>query len=414
MRTACSAWHTVDVSAARKPTRANSASVIDVIATPTITGTTDAARDAESRSLSIMREKRMVKTGPSVFTVCTNLTLTLIRLHRYVTSEPTITAATGSTVTARARADESDESSQILPRAHVLAIDARYATTPPAAATSCCSTASVIGNGNDRRISFVVIDVTADVPYHTSSRPTRRAVRGRQSDVTRCTMCGAAAQSSASWATAATASRKVYSGVVIAGGDDGEEHVRHPGALRQRGADHAAAAPSRARQLFPVARHAPPRGPPHSERTLQRASLEIAHLPARARAGPRRLIAEKTAHARAVSAHATPRLAHARAKTPRTDAPPAPRRADSTMAEINKGSYCYKITGKKGALKATAFGEVAEGMPECTAATMAELEAAMYAAVKEKSGKETFTYSCDCVTPKAALFMADIDTVKAM
>ena len=221
MRTACSAWHTVDVSAARKPTRANSASVIDVIATPTITGTTDAARDAESRSLSMTREKRMVKTGPSVFTVCTNLTLTLIRLHRYVTSEPTITAATGSTVTARARADESDESSQILPRAHVLAIDARYATTPPAAATSCCSTASVIGNGNDRRISFVVIDVTADVPYHTRSRPTRRAVRGRQSDVTRCTMCGAAAQSSASWATAATASRKVYSGVVIAGGDDG-------------------------------------------------------------------------------------------------------------------------------------------------------------------------------------------------
>ncbi len=92
MRTACSAWHTVDVSAARKPTRANSASVIDVIATPTITGTTDAARDAESRSLSMTREKRMVKTGPSVFTVCTNLTLTLIRLHRYVTSEPTITA----------------------------------------------------------------------------------------------------------------------------------------------------------------------------------------------------------------------------------------------------------------------------------------------------------------------------------
>ena len=229
MRTACSAWHTVDVSAARKPTRANSASVIDVIATPTITGTTDAERDAESRSLSMTREKRMVKTGPSVFTVCTNLTLTLIRLHRYVTSEPTITAATGSTVTARARADESDESSQILPRAHVLAIDARYATTPPAAATSCCSTASVIGNGNDRRISFVVIDVTADVPYHTSSRPTRRAVRGRQSDVTRCTMCGAAAQSSASWATAATASRKVYSGVVIAGGDDGEQErcVRH-------------------------------------------------------------------------------------------------------------------------------------------------------------------------------------------
>ena len=229
MRTACSAWHTVDVSAARKPTRANSASVIDVIATPTITGTTDAERDAESRSLSMTREKRMVKTGPSVFTVCTNLTLTLIRLHRYVTSEPTITAATGSTVTARARADESDESSQILPRAHVLAIDARYATTPPAAATSCCSTASVIGNGNDRRISFVVIDVTADVPYHTRSRPTRRAVRGRQSDVTRCTMCGAAAQSSASWATAATASRKVYSGVVIAGGDDGEQErcVRH-------------------------------------------------------------------------------------------------------------------------------------------------------------------------------------------
>ena len=47
MRNACSAWHTVDVSAARKPTRANSASVIDVIATPTITGTTDAARDAD-------------------------------------------------------------------------------------------------------------------------------------------------------------------------------------------------------------------------------------------------------------------------------------------------------------------------------------------------------------------------------
>ena len=42
-------------------------------------------------------------------------------------------------------------------------------------------------------------------------------MRGRQSDVARCTMCGAAAQSSASWATAATASRKVYSGVVIAG-----------------------------------------------------------------------------------------------------------------------------------------------------------------------------------------------------
>ena len=286
MSTACSAWHTVDVSAARKPTRANSASVIDVIATPTITGTTDAERDAESRSLSMTREKRMVKTGPSVFTVCTNLTLTLIRLHRYVTSEPTITAATGSTVTARARADESDESSQILPRAHVLAIDARYATTPPAAATSCCSTASVIGNGNDRRISFVVIDVTADVPYHTSSRPTRRAVRGRQSDVTRCTMCGAAAQSSASWATAATASRKVYSGVVIAGGDAGSS-VRHPGRssatwcrLTEFGLASA--------QRFPCcASAASPRGPHAFQITLQRgARSKFRTSPLRAATGP--------------------------------------------------------------------------------------------------------------------------------
>ena len=84
------------------------------------------------------------------------------------------------------------------------------------------------------------------------------------------------------------------------------------------------------------------------------------------------------------------------------------------MAEVKKGSYHYKCTKGK-TWTAKAFGDMADGMPECSGATMQELEAAMYAAVKEASGKEApFTYACDAVTPKTALFTADIDTVTVL
>ena len=51
---------------------------------------------------------------------------------------------------------------------------------------------------------------------------------------------------------------------------------------------------------------------------------------------------------------------------------------------MQAGVYHYKIDTK--GLKATAYGDMAEDMPECTGASMHELEKAMYEACKAKSG----------------------------
>ena len=50
-------------------------------------------------------------------------------------------------------------------------------------------------------------------------------------------------------------------------------------------------------------------------------------------------------------------------------------------------------------------------MPECSGATMTELEAAMVAACTEAAGEKFkgFNYQCDMVTPKVALFTASPD-----
>ena len=64
------------------PDMANSASVIEVSATPRMTGHTDRQRVAGSRSPSSACEKAMVKTGPSVLTVWTNETDDIMRAQR--------------------------------------------------------------------------------------------------------------------------------------------------------------------------------------------------------------------------------------------------------------------------------------------------------------------------------------------
>ena len=77
-----------------------------------------------------------------------------------------------------------------------------------------------------------------------------------------------------------------------------------------------------------------------------------------------------------------------------------------------KGTYHYKCTAGA-SWKATPFGEMAEGMPECEAPNMYELEKAMVAACHEASGMPGFNFACDFVTPKVALFTACIGTAKA-
>ena len=78
-----------------------------------------------------------------------------------------------------------------------------------------------------------------------------------------------------------------------------------------------------------------------------------------------------------------------------------------------KGVYHYKCAASGSAWKATAFGDMAEDMPECEGASMYELEKAMVAACSEASGMPGFNYACDFVTPKTVLFTACIGTAKA-
>ena len=74
------------------------------------------------------------------------------------------------------------------------------------------------------------------------------------------------------------------------------------------------------------------------------------------------------------------------------------------------GTYHYKITG----LKASPYGENAEGMPDCEGKTMNELEDAIVAACHETSGfpKEAIKYMNSVITPKVALWTACIGTAK--
>jgi hypothetical protein len=74
------------------------------------------------------------------------------------------------------------------------------------------------------------------------------------------------------------------------------------------------------------------------------------------------------------------------------------------------GTYHYKIDTK--ALKAAPFGETAEGMPECSGATLSELEKAIYDACKEKSGFPEFNFNNSQVTKTVALWTACIGTAK--
>ena len=62
-----------------------------------------------------------------------------------------------------------------------------------------------------------------------------------------------------------------------------------------------------------------------------------------------------------------------------------------------KGVYQYKCKVKKGAYSATPYGDMAEGMPECSGSTMAELEAAMVAACDEKSVSNGVGRGLGCV-----------------
>ena len=63
------AWQTVEETAQQKPTKANSTSVLVVMATPSTTGSTASRRGKERRSCSSSHEKRMVNIGPKVLMV---------------------------------------------------------------------------------------------------------------------------------------------------------------------------------------------------------------------------------------------------------------------------------------------------------------------------------------------------------
>ena len=84
--------------------------------------------------------------------------------------------------------------------------------------------------------------------------------------------------------------------------------------------------------------------------------------------------------------------------------------AFSLEAMTKAGTYHYKITG----LKASPYGENAEGMPDCEGKTMNELEDAIVAACHETSGfpKEAIKYMNSVITPKVALWTACIGTAK--
>mmetsp|Transcript_46964 Transcript_46964/g.123699 ORF Transcript_46964/g.123699 Transcript_46964/m.123699 type:complete len:84 (+) Transcript_46964:302-553(+) len=77
-----------------------------------------------------------------------------------------------------------------------------------------------------------------------------------------------------------------------------------------------------------------------------------------------------------------------------------------------KGVYHYKCKAGSSGWSATGFGEMAEELPGCEGATMMDLEKAMVAACTEVSGLPCadFGFTCDMVTPDAALFTACIDT----
>merc|ERR1719498_2177296 len=80
---------------------------------------------------------------------------------------------------------------------------------------------------------------------------------------------------------------------------------------------------------------------------------------------------------------------------------------------VKKGTYHYKVTISGGSYSASAFGEMAEDMPDCSADSMFDLEKAMVAACEEKSGMPGFGYQCSQLTPKVCLFTACIRTAAA-
>ena len=80
------------------------------------------------------------------------------------------------------------------------------------------------------------------------------------------------------------------------------------------------------------------------------------------------------------------------------------------VVQTKKGVYHYKVNTKK--LSAVPYGDMAEGLPECTGDSMFELEKAIVAACKEASGFPEFQWSNSQVTKTAALWTACIGTAK--
>merc|ERR1719199_195244 len=76
-----------------------------------------------------------------------------------------------------------------------------------------------------------------------------------------------------------------------------------------------------------------------------------------------------------------------------------------------KGTYHYKVDLK--ALTATAFGDMADGLPECSGSNMFELEKAMVAACAAKSEMPGFNFQMSPVNKKFGLFTACIGTATA-
>ena len=78
-----------------------------------------------------------------------------------------------------------------------------------------------------------------------------------------------------------------------------------------------------------------------------------------------------------------------------------------------KGTYQYKCVAGSNGWTATAMGEMAEGLPECSGADAYAVNKAIFDAVKAKAETEDFTFCNDMVTPKVSLWTACIGTAKA-
>lgn len=81
---------------------------------------------------------------------------------------------------------------------------------------------------------------------------------------------------------------------------------------------------------------------------------------------------------------------------------------------VVKGTYHYKCVSNGKEWTATAFGDMAEDMPECSAPDMYTLEKAMMDATAAKSGEATVTFQNTMITKTVSLWTSNIGMATAV